>query len=1306
MIEELFLMVYNNYIVRNIFLFGVTTIDKQELKQFGFAGLHNHTDMGSNLRFLDASETVYEVINYAHELGYNAISLTEHESLSSHMYAEDYFHQNQDRLGDMKLILGDEIYLVDQNKMQKAEEDNQRFRFNHFLLNALDKKGHVFLQKLSTQAWKNWHNYRGAERVPTFYTDVEKLMSEDDYKGHIIASTACLGGQFAQDILGFHSTKDQRYLEDADNFIQWLVNLFGEDNVKLEIMPSHHQEQLIVNDYIKRYCAEHGLKYIVTLDSHYLNPEQREIHTTLLKSRDPDRDVTAYDSAYMMSVEELFEYFDDDTLTEAFKNLQEIVDRVQDYTFEHTPIVPHSRIPEFNHVNLSDFGLDNTTQYVNIKAFVEDDEISNQYYMKLILDGFHKHNLPLNDQYLSRVDLEVGELIKISKTIEQPMSSYFLAMQDFVGLMWDKSIVGPGRGSSSAWLTNYLLGLTQIDAVKYDMPYYRFLSSERVSENKADQYPDIDVDSSGFRRQEVVEHIKDVYGHNKVLNMCTFSTIATRSAILTACRGLGIANEEADYIVSLLPSEGGKELDLMDALEGNEKKGLEPDKKMLAEMRSYPKLKLVAEGLYGLVIGRSQHASAVIVANDDFTNLNAMMKTSKGLDVTQFDAVYTERAGYIKFDFLSLDAIDRLQVAFDLLLDDKKIEWQGDLRSTYEKYFAPDKLNFDNQDMYQMLFNGDVINAFQFSSETGWKSLRRANARTFMDLVSVNGLMRLRSDGEEQPLDKYLRFRDNPGSWENEMVQAGLSEKERQTLHSLLDVYNGICLTQETLMKMSMDKDIAGFSLQQANKLRKAIAKKDPKKQEQQYEIIMKQGVENGVRPEFLNYVWTNCFMLQKGYAFSYPHALPYSTILITEMNICYRYGVLFWQTACLSVNAKTYGDSYENPNYAKVAKAIGELPPHVVLPPDINNSMLWFKPYKMGILYGLNAIAGIGRSELESIIKHRPFSSFDDFLQKTNGEITDRKVLALIKSGAFDSFEPDRVKLMQNYVVRIFPPKKKLTTVAIPKIYHAIPDQYRKQMNAYMLYDRTKKGSTDKKIVDATMKLIIPQVEEFEGGKSDDLWNWDGQTLTIDKKRVKKWLDKYIVDLKEWLKTPEACEIKANTERSEYWKNYCNGNVESWEFEALHMYTEKHELDVSGLHYKFNYQTFNELPEHPEIKGYSNWGGRQYPQYDHTIIAGTVLDKDNNKGIVNILTPNGVANVRVGRKRFGKYNKKIMEGSGKDRHCVDASWFEKGTKLLCVGYRRENDFILNKRQTDYTTELYKVVGFGSKIVAVSEKVA
>ena len=345
----------------------------------------------------------------------------------------------------------------------------------------------------------------------------------------------------------------------------------------------------------------------------------------------------------------------------------------------------------------------------------------------------------------------------------------------------------------------------------------------------------------------------------------------------------------------------------------------------------------------GLISGRGQHASGVILFPNGFIEQNAMMKTTSGLPITQFEATDSEYMGGLKYDFLSINALDRIRVAMDLLIEYGKIEDQGSLRKTYDKYFHPDVLEMDAPEMYQMLFDGHVLNAFQFETNVGQQALRKINPQSFNELCAGNSLMRLSCEGE-QPLDKFVRFKNDINLWYEEMRLEGLNEEEIKILKGHLLDKNGICDTQEGLMLLSMDPNISSFSLTQSNNFRKAVAKQNQALIEEEKHLFYKQGIKNNTRKEFLDYVWYKLLSPQFGYSFSAPHISGYTFILMIEMNICYRFGHIFWKTACLTVNSGLIGESSGGVAYGEIAKAVGDMK-GVVYSPSINRSNLGFTP-------------------------------------------------------------------------------------------------------------------------------------------------------------------------------------------------------------------------------------------------------------------------------------------------------------------------------------------------------------------------
>lgn len=782
----------------------------------------------------------------------------------------------------------------------------------------------------------------------------------------------------------------------------------------------------------------------------------------------------------------------------------------------------------------------------------------------------------------------------------------------------------------------------------------------------------IDIDTEANKRQVIVDNVKKRFGKDKVLNFCTFSTLASRNSILYACRGLGLDKDLGNYLISLIPRDSdGKELDIEEALLGNEKKDIKPNEKLNAEFEKYPNLKETVLELKGLIIGRSEHASALAVFNTPYVEYNASMTTKDGIVVTQFDAEDSELMSAIKFDFLTISSLDRIHEAFDLLVQDNLIQKQKDFRTTFNKYFSVDNLDDSNQEMYDKLFNGEVIEAFQFSAPQGEKGLKQVNARSVSDLVSASALIRLRSDSSEQPLQKYVRFRDNHQEWENEMIDNGLTSEERNILHELLDDYNGICLSQEKLMVLSMK--IAGFNLNEANKIRKAIAKKNAKLQEIQRQHFMEKGLALGRRQEFLDYVWKYCVEIQKGYAFSDVHGLSYTYILICEMNICEFYGSIYWQTACLNVDSGLSGEGQKQVDYGKIAKAISNLPKGTVLPPDVNRSELKFTIDKKGsknhILFGLYALSGVSSKELEAIMDNRPYSSFRAFVEANKGLISNKKMVQLIKSGMFRCFCEDTRKNMIAFVKYIVPRKDKLTTVALNKIGDYVPAEYQKYVKLYQIKKELKNG----------LKIDSVLGEFFVNNVFLD-YELDEEKIVVDQKEFNKWFNKEMSPIKDWLKTDEALNLEVKVRRNEFWSKNCLGATEQWFFETLNYYPFEHFLSKTNLNTMFDYRGFNDLPAVPQIKSYV--GKNKFPIYQTFILAGTVADKNNVKKTVSILTTDGLAICKFNNELFSKYDKVIKNGKEKD-----ASWFTKGTNLVLLGTRQGNEFKV-KRIKDATSVL------------------
>lgn len=461
-----------------------------------FVHLHTHTDKGSNIRLLDSINKIGDMVDYIDLIGGNSLAVTDHESLSSHVdflkYTKEFNKKNNK---NFKPILGNEIYLIDESDMQTKIQNKEPVMFYHFLLLAKDTKGHELLRKLSSRAWERMFNFKNMDRVPTFYSDFEEFVLNN--KGHLIGSTACLGGYFPKEVMKILS--DELSEEDKEeardnihNFITWCIKIFGEDDFYIEIQPSLMEEQIKFNKKAIDIAEAYGINYIVTTDAHYLKIEDREIHEAYLTSNDDDsgsREVgDFYSSTHFFTVEELFEslsYIDKEKIELAILNTKKIRDKIGEYDLFKSPKIPLTPIENrSNWFNNKDI-LNKAKKYKYITEMINNNQNEyNTFLIDLTLKGLEE-KIPKEeyDDSLKRIDTECKEIIGISKAKEQPVAGYFTTMKKNIDIIWEeaKSIVPCGRGSAGAYIINYLIGITQVNPLKQgiEMPHFRFISAER-----------------------------------------------------------------------------------------------------------------------------------------------------------------------------------------------------------------------------------------------------------------------------------------------------------------------------------------------------------------------------------------------------------------------------------------------------------------------------------------------------------------------------------------------------------------------------------------------------------------------------------------------------------------------------------------------------------------------------------------------------------------------------------------------------------------------------------------------------------
>ena len=428
--------------------------------------------------------------------------------------------------------------------------------------------------------------------------------------------------------------------------------------------------------------------------------------------------------------------------------------------------------------------------------------------------------------------------------------------------------------------------------------------------------------------------------------------------------------------------------------------------------------------------------------------------------------------------------------------------------------------------------------------------------------------------------------------------------------------------------------------------------------------------------------------------------------ILMVEMNIAYRFGSLYWKAANLNVESGILGDSESGTQYGKIAKAMENFKEDV-LPPSVSRSDVGFVPdIETGkILYGLKAITGLNIDIAKQIVNNRPYADISDFYNKNviNGSITDKKMVILIKSGLFDEMNLDRRQVMIDFISLITPNKQKLTAVHIKKIREDIPKEFDTCLEVYDFRENIRKLKIHNEFMDEYIKKYTKKASKLTTPTfPQDYYYDDDGNFIIELKVFEKLYKEETLPLMEWLKSDNALDIEARLRKREFWIEECLGSLSKWEMESINFYIGDHELDEYPLDQFFNISNFEDMPLEPEVEKYrTGKNGKKWPVYRTKVIAGTVVDTIPIKGIAVVITQFGVVQVRVGKGRFQHYHKKIMIDEGKKRVCIDDTWFKRGTKLLFVGYRRNNDFYCNANNSPYEHSVMKINGVSNGEVAM-----
>ena len=893
-----------------------------------FAHLHVHTEYS----LLDGSNKIKEYVNRVKELGMTAAAITDHGV----MFGVIEFYRAA-RAAGINPVLGCEVYVAPGSRFDKESVGRDEDRYYHLVLLAENNTGYSNLMKIVSRGFTEGYYYK--PRV-----DYEVL---EQYHEGIIALSACLAGEVQKNLLrGLYDEGRKAALR--------YEKIFGKGNFFLELQDHGIPEQSIVNQQLLGLAEETGIELVATNDVHYTYAEDEKPHDILLclqtgkKLADEDRMRYEGGQYYVKSKEEMAALFP--YALQALENTQKIADRC--------------------HVEI-EFGVTKLPKFD-----VPDGFTSWEYLNKLCFDGLEKRYGEPGQELVDRLNYELG-VIKNMGYVD-----YFLIVWDFIHFARENGImVGPGRGSAAGSIVAYTLGITNIDPIRYQLLFERFLNPERVS------MPDIDVDFCFERRQEVIDYVVRKYGKDQVAQIVTFGTLQARGVIRDVGRVMDLPYAFVDSISKMVPKELNITLDK--ALKMN----LEL-KKLYDENPQVKELIDMSKRLEGLPRHTSMHAAGVVICQK---NVDEFVPLALGADntvITQFTMTTLEELGLLKMDFLGLRTLTVIQDAINLVE-----------KSTGER-IIPEELDYNDPAVMELLGSGKTDGVFQLES-AGMKSfMKELKPQSLEDIIAGISLYR---PGPMDFIPQYIKGKNHPE----------LTTYDCPQLEPILEPTYGCIVYQEQVMQIV--RDLAGYTLGRSDLLRRAMSKKkaDVMQRERQNFVYgnpeenVPGCVANGISEEIANKIYNEMIDFAK-YAFNKSHAAAYAVVAYQTAYLKYYHPVEYMAALMTSV--------IDNPG--KVAEYIYSCRQMgiKILPPDINRGVGNFSVDNGNIRYGLAAIKSIGRPVIESIIEERKmrgeFKNLKDFMERLSGkEVNKRTVENFIKSGAFDSLKGTRKQLMMIYI-------------------------------------------------------------------------------------------------------------------------------------------------------------------------------------------------------------------------------------------------------------------------------------------------
>jgi DNA polymerase-3 subunit alpha len=977
-------------------------------KIMSFTHLHVHTEFS----LLDGSCKIKEIVARAKELGMDSLAITDHGV----MYGVIDFYKAAKEVG-IKPIIGCEVYVAPGSRFNK-EAGQSEDKYHHLVLLAENNKGYANLMKIVSKGFIDGFYYK--PRV-----DYEVL---EQYHEGIIALSACLAGEVQKYLArGFYEEGKKAALKYQD--------IFGKGNYYLELQDHGIPEQKMVNSSLLRMSKELDIELVATNDVHYINAEDSVAHDILLciqtgkKVSDEDRMRYEGGQFYLKSEDEMRKLFP--YALQALENTHKIAQRCN--------------------VEI-EFGVTKLPRYD-----VPDGYTSWEYLNYLCTKGLNE-KYPDDDGTLrERLDYELGIINKMGYV------DYFLIVWDFINYAKSNDImVGPGRGSAAGSIVSYCLGITDIDPIKYDLLFERFLNPERVS------MPDIDVDFCYERRQEVIDYVVRKYGKDRVVQIVTFGTLAARNVIRDVGRVLDLPYAIVDEVAKMIPKDIG--ITIQKALDQSE-----DFRKLYNSNEEVKNLINMAKRLEGLPRHTSMHAAGVVISQKSVDEYVPLSRASDGSVTTQYIMTTLEELGLLKMDFLGLRTLTVIQNAV------KYAE-----KSTGRKIDI-NKIDYNDKNVLDYIGTGKTDGIFQLESSGMKNFMKELKPQSLEDIIAGISLYR---PGPMDFIPKYLEGKNNPDNITYDCPQ----------LEKILKPTYGCIVYQEQVMQIV--RELAGYTLGRSDLVRRAMSKKKQSVMEKEKknfvygnpEENVKGCIANGIDEQIAIKIYNDMMDFAK-YAFNKSHAAAYAVVSYQTAFLKYYYPVEYMAALMTSV----IENSTKVSEYIVTSRSMGIK----LLPPDINEGESGFSVKNNSIVYGLSAIKSIGKSVIDTIVEERElngkYTSLKNFIERLSGkEVNKRTVENFIKAGAFDSLDGNRRQLMTVYsrIIDSVNEEKKKSITGQMSLFDLVSDEdkadYEIRMPDLEEYSKEEKLAFEKEVLG--VYVSGHPLEQYE-----DKWRKNVKSFTKD---------------------------------------------------------------------------------------------------------------------------------------------------------------------------------------------------------------